>query len=185
MAVILASQSPRRKELLSWLIPEFTVQPADVDEEIKVEHTPKEYVQEMARQKAAVIAESHPHDLVIASDTVVVLEEKILGKPKNRQEAYDMLEAMNGGSHIVYTAVVLRQGKQIEEALTSAVVTFYSLTADEIENYLDTGDYKDKAGAYGIQHQAGVFVKKIEGDYYSIVGFPVGKVNQMLKSFAF
>ncbi|EOH91317.1 Maf family protein [Enterococcus pallens] len=185
MAVILASQSPRRKELLSWLIPEFTIQPADVDEEIKAEHTPKEYVQEMARQKAAVIAENHPEDLIIASDTVVVLEDKILGKPKNRQQAYEMLEAMNGGSHVVYTSVVLRQGNQVEEALTSAVVTFYALTEDEIENYLDTGDYKDKAGAYGIQHQAGVFVEKIEGDYYSIVGFPVGKVNQMLKSFSF
>ncbi len=185
MSVILASQSPRRKELLAWLIPEFEVQPADVDEEIKPEHTPKGYVQEMARQKAAVIAEQHPQDLVIASDTVVVLEDKILGKPKDRQEAYEMLAAMSGGSHVVYTAVVLRQGDQVEEALTSATVTFYPLAKEEIEGYLDTGDYQDKAGAYGIQHQAGVFVEKIEGDYYSIVGFPVGKVNQMLKSFTF
>ncbi|MGG5317558.1 Maf family protein [Enterococcus sp. AZ072] len=185
MAVILASQSPRRKELLAWLIPEFTVQPANVDEEIKSGHTPKEYVQEMARQKAAAIAGCNPQDLIIASDTIVVLEDKILGKPKNRQEAYEMLESMNGSSHKVYTAVVLRQGNHVEEALTSATVTFYSLSVEEIENYLNTGDYKDKAGAYGIQHQAGVFVEKIEDDYYSIVGFPVGKVNQMLKSFSF
>ncbi|GCF95777.1 Maf-like protein maf [Enterococcus florum] len=183
MTVILASQSPRRKELLAWLIPEFEVQPADVDEEIKAEHTPKEYVQEMARQKAAVIAAKHPTDLVIASDTVVVLGDTILGKPKDRLDAYEMLSGMSGGSHYVYTAVVLRQNDQIEEALTHAKVTFYPLTEEEIQRYLDTGDYQDKAGAYGIQHQAGVFVQEIEGDYYSIVGFPVGKVNQMLKKF--
>ncbi|MGO2891297.1 Maf family protein [Enterococcus devriesei] len=183
MTVILASQSPRRQELLRWLIPEFEIQPADIDEDVKEQYTPKEYVMEMARQKAAVVAEKHPEALVIASDTAVVLGEKILGKPKSREEAFEMLSSMSGGSHLVYTAVMIRQANKSEEQLTAAKVTFYPLTEEEINRYLDSDDYKDKAGAYGIQNGAGVFVEKIEGDYYSIVGFPVGAVNQMLKKF--
>ncbi|MBO0409727.1 septum formation protein Maf [Enterococcus hulanensis] len=183
MTVILASQSPRRRELLSWLITDFSIQPADIDEEVKDQYAPKEYVMEMARQKAAVVAEEHPEALVIASDTVVVLGEEILGKPKSREEAFGMLKNMSGGSHLVYTSVVLKKEEQLSEELSSATVTFYDLTDDEINRYLDSDDYKDKAGAYGIQNGAGVFVKKIEGDYYSIVGFPVGVVNQMLKKF--
>lgn len=183
MTVILASQSPRRRELLSWLITDFSIQPADIDEEVKDQYTPKEYVMEMARQKAAVVADEHPEALVIASDTVVVLGEEILGKPKSREEAFGMLKNMSGGSHLVYTSVVLKKEEQLSEELSSATVIFYDLTDDEINRYLDSDDYKDKAGAYGIQNGAGVFVKKIEGDYYSIVGFPVGVVNQMLKKF--
>ncbi|MBM7712132.1 Maf family protein [Enterococcus xiangfangensis] len=183
MTVILASQSPRRKELLRWLISDFIVQPADIDEEVKDQYAPEEYVMEMARQKAAVIAADNFDALVIASDTVVVLDEKILGKPKSRQEAFDMLKGMSGGSHLVYTSVMLRRKTQLEERLTSAKVTFYPLSDEEINRYLDSDDYKDKAGAYGIQNGAGVFVERIEGDYYSIVGFPVGTVNQMLKNF--
>lgn len=183
MTVILASQSPRRQELLHWLMDDFAVQPADIDEDVKDQYAPTDYVMEMARQKAAVVAAEHPEALVIASDTVVVLEEQILGKPKSREEAFNMLKSMSGGSHLVYTSVVIRQEDQIEEKLTSATVTFYPLTDGEINRYLDSDDYKDKAGAYGIQNGAGVFVEKIEGDYYSIVGFPVGAVNQMLKQF--
>lgn len=183
MAVILASQSPRRKELLSWLVSDFSVQPADIDEEVKDRYAPKEYVMEMARQKAAVIAEKHPEDLVIASDTIVVWHDQILGKPKSREEAFNMLSGMSSETHLVYTSVVIRRADQIVEQLTFAKVTFYHLSKAEINHYLDSEDYKDKAGAYGIQNGAGVFVEKIEGDYYSIVGFPVGTVNQMLKKF--
>jgi MAF protein len=185
MTVILASQSPRRQELLHWLMADFNIQPADINEEVKDQYAPKDYVMEMARQKAAVVAAEHPEALVIASDTVVVLDEQILGKPKSREEAFGMLKSMSGGSHLVYTSVVIRQGDQLEEKLTSATVTFYPLTDAEINRYLDSDDYKDKAGAYGIQNGAGVFVEKIEGDYYSIVGFPVGAVNQMLKKFEY
>lgn len=181
--IILASQSPRRQELLRWLVPEFAIQPADIDEDVKDLYTPKDYVMAMAREKAAVIAEKNPEALVIASDTVVVLDDLILGKPKDRIEAFKMLKMMSDRSHLVYTSVVLRQGKKQREALTQAEVTFHSLTDGEIYRYLDTDDYLDKAGAYGIQHEAGIFVKKIVGDYYAIVGFPVGTINQMLKEF--
>lgn len=183
MTIILASQSPRRQELLRWLIDDFSVQPADIDEEVKEQYAPIDYVMEMARQKAKVVADEHSEALVIASDTVVVLGEQILGKPKSREEAFGMLNSMSGGSHLVYTSVVIRKGDQVEEKLTSAKVMFYLLTEEEINRYLDSDDYKDKAGAYGIQNGAGVFVERIEGDYYSIVGFPVGAVNQMLKNF--
>lgn len=183
MTVILASQSPRRQELLGWLMSDFLIQPADINEDVKEQYAPKEYVMEMARQKAAVVATDHPTALTIASDTIVVLEDQILGKPKSREEAFQMLKSMSGGSHLVYTSVVMRNKDKQVEKLTSAKVTFYPLTDEEINHYLDSDDYKDKAGAYGIQNGAGVFVKKIEGDYYSIVGFPVGAVNQMLKAF--
>lgn len=183
MAVILASQSPRRKELLKQLISNFEILPADVDETIRSDHRPTEYVMEMAHKKAQTVAENHLEDLVIASDTIVVHNQCILGKPVNRQDAKAMLVALSGSTHWVYTAVVIRQGHQVEEALVPAKVTFYPITDEEIEAYLDTGEYADKAGAYGIQGKASIFVKEIQGDYYSIVGFPVGVVHQMLKKF--
>lgn len=183
MKIILASQSPRRQELLRWLVPDFAIEPADIDEEVKDLYPPKEYVQLMAKEKVALIAKKHPQELVIACDTIVALGGKVLGKPKDRVEAFQMLKQMSGTSHEVYTAAVLQQADQLKTRLTQATVTFFPLTDQEIERYLATGDYKDKAGAYGIQHEAGVFVEKIVGDYYSIVGFPVGVVNQMLKEF--
>lgn len=183
MKIILASQSPRRQELLRWLVPDFVIEPADIDEEVKELYPPEEYVQLMAKEKAALSAKKHPQDLVIACDTIVALNGKVLGKPKDRADAFRMLQQLSETQHEVYTAVVLRRGEQLVKELTQATVTFFPLTEGEIERYLDTGDYKDKAGAYGIQHEAGVFVKEIKGDYYSIVGFPVGVVNQLLKKF--
>lgn len=183
MEIILASQSPRRKELLSWLVPEFSVMPADIDEKNKNHLSPIEYVEKMAVDKAEVVAQEHSHALVIASDTIVALGNEILGKPVDRKNGFQMLKKLSGTTHDVHTAVVLRHEKQIEKKISSAKVTFYTLTDKEIENYLDTGDYLDKAGAYGIQGLAGTFVKEISGDYYSIVGFPIGVVQRMLREF--
>ncbi|MDH6363774.1 septum formation protein [Enterococcus sp. PF1-24] len=183
MEIILASQSPRRKELLARLVPEFTVMPADIDETVPAGITPVAYVEKMAAEKAAVVSETHPEALVIASDTIVVHQDKILGKPVSEVDAFQMLQGMSDATHTVYTAVVLQKGAHKEATLSSAEVTFYPLTTAEINAYLATGKYADKAGAYGIQEQASVFVKEIHGDYYSIVGFPIGKVNQMLKQF--
>lgn len=183
MNVILASQSPRRKELLSWLVPHFLIMPADIDETHEKELDAVQYVERMAREKAAFIAQNHPQDLVIASDTIVVDEGEILGKPTSREDGFRMLRALSGKAHLVYTAVVMQQAEQVVTHLAQAEVTFYALTDAEINQYLDTGDYKDKAGAYGIQNEAGAFVEKLNGDYYSIVGFPVGAVREMLKQF--
>lgn len=118
---------------------------------------------------------------MIACDTIVVAGGKILGKPKSREEAFEMLSLMSGQMHHVYTAVVLRKGRQMLTKLVPAKVLFFDLTDAEINQYLDEGDYVDKAGAYGIQGKAGMFVKKVDGDYYSIVGFPVGAIYQMMK----
>lgn len=181
--IILASQSPRRKELLARLVADFSIMPADINEEVKNQYAPVDYVEAMAEQKAALIAASHPENLVIACDTIVVLDNQILGKPVSREDAFHMIQSMSGRSHEVYTAVVLRQENHLERALTSAEVTFYPLTEKEINEYLDCGEYADKAGAYGIQGAAGVFVEKVVGDFYSIVGFPIGRVHQMLKKF--
>lgn len=181
--VILASQSPRRKELLGYILPDFQVLPADIDESVLPEEAPRDYVLRMAKEKGAAIADNHRADLVIASDTIVLHEGQVLGKPRNRAEAFEMLRQMSGKTHQVYTAVSLQQQDKHRTALTEATVQFYELTDAEINHYLDSGEYADKAGAYGIQGRASVFVKAVEGDYYSIVGFPVGAVNQMLKEF--
>ena len=176
MKVVLASQSPRRKELLGRLVSIFEVQPADIDE------TPFEG--ENPLEKAKVVKSKQlPDTLIIASDTTVVLEDEIMGKPENEEEAQEMLRKLSGTTHDVYTAVVLTDHQKEEKILAHAAVTFYDLTDVEIAAYLATGDYADKAGAYGIQSLAGAFVKAIDGDYYSIVGFPIGAVNQALKKF--
>lgn len=183
MQIILASQSPRRKELLARLVENFEILPADVDESIATGDVPAEYVMKMAQAKGAKIAANHQDALVIACDTIVEQEGKILGKPQNKQEAFEMLTSLSGSAHQVHTAVFMQQNQQIRQALVSATVEFFGLTNLEIEDYLASGEYKDKAGAYGIQGGGGIFVKKIIGDYYAIVGLPIGVVHQMLKEF--
>ncbi|MEQ6206775.1 Maf family protein [Enterococcus mundtii] len=180
MKIVLASQSPRRKELLGRLVPAFSIQPADIDETPKLKEDPVAYVQRMAAEKAAAV-QNNEETLVIASDTTVVLGNEILGKPEDDEEAKRMLRKFSGTTHDVYTAVVITDRTQEECILSQASVTFYELTDEEIERYLATGDHRDKAGAYGIQSYAGAFVESISGDYYSIVGFPIGAVNQALK----
>lgn len=180
MKIVLASQSPRRKELLGRLVPAFSIQPADIDETPKPKEDPVAYVQRMAAEKAAAV-QNNEETLVIASDTTVVLGNEILGKPEDDEEAKRMLRKFSGTTHDVYTAVVITDGTQEECILSQASVTFYELTDEEIERYLATGDHRDKAGAYGIQSYAEAFVESISGDYYSIVGFPIGAVNQALK----
>lgn len=179
MKIVLASQSPRRKELLGRLVPAFSIQPADIDETPKLKEDPVAYVQRMAAEKAAAV-QNNEETLVIASDTTVVLGNEILGKPEDDEGAKRMLRKFSGTTHDVYTAVVITDGTQEECILSQASVTFYELTDEEIERYLATGDHRDKAGAYGIQSYAGAFVESISGDYYSIVGFPIGAVNQAL-----
>ena len=183
MKVILASQSPRRRELLGLIKKEFLVVPADINEEVLAGENPETYVKRMAAEKAQVIAQQYPEDLIIGSDTIVVNEDRILGKPTSRQEAKEMLLGMSGRTHEVYTAVHICSATHSETFICSASVTFYELTEEEIESYLAREEYADKAGAYGIQGGAAVFVKDVKGDYYSIVGFPVGAVNQAMKKF--
>lgn len=181
--IILASQSPRRKELLAEIVEEFHVLPAEIDESVRTGEEPLHYVQRMATEKAATVAASYPKDLVIASDTTVVVADEIFGKPTSRTEAKEMLKKMSGKSHYVYTAVTFQQGERTEQLMSMAEVAFYPLTEKEINDYLAKNEYQDKAGAYGIQGAAKVFVKEVIGDFYAIVGFPVAAVYQTLKDF--
>lgn len=180
MTLILASASPRRKELLSIITTDFTVIVSDVEEVLDVSMTPQAYVADLAKQKAQAVAAKHPAETVIGSDTIVVFQNQVLEKPKSRAEAKKMLQALSDGSHDVLTAVTIIKNGEMMSTLETTKVHFYPLTDVLIESYLDKNDYQDKAGAYGIQGYASLFVEKIEGDYYTIMGFPVAQVYRML-----
>ena len=183
MQIILASQSPRRQELLKRVVPTFTIAPADIDETVGKDGLPAEYVAQMAAQKAAAIAEQSPEALVIGCDTIVALAGEILGKPTSREDGYRMLRLLSGKTHDVYTSVTLKQGEKERSATVHSTVTFYPLTDTEIHAYLDTAEYADKAGAYGIQGQGAILIEAIAGDYYAIMGLPIAKVARLLKEF--
>ena len=185
MAVILASQSPRRRELLAQMgLTDFLIRPAQEEEVIDPALTPDRLVEELSRQKAReVAAHSAAHDLVIAADTVVAVDGTVLGKPRSREEAVEMISALSGRTHTVYTGVTVCRG---EESLTqheATAVTFRTLTAEEVAAYVATGEPMDKAGAYGIQGYGSLLVQGISGDYFNVVGLPVCRLGRMLARF--
>ena len=174
--IILASASPRRKELLETAGADFEICVADVDESIPEGTLPADAAQMTARKKAIAVAQSHRDSIVIGADTIVVAGDRNLGKPKDKADAVAMLTMLSGDEHQVITGVCLVCGdKEITFAQVSKV-KFYELTQAEIEAYVETGEPMDKAGAYGIQGGGCVLVEKIEGDYFNIVGLPVARV---------
>ncbi len=180
MRIILASQSPRRKELLSYIADKFIVLPSSVEEKIpnglKVAKIP-EYLSEI---KAMDIARQYPNDTVIGADTCVILGKEILGKPKDRQDAFNMLYKLSGKKHKVITGcTVVKNGTVISFSVTSTV-KFLKLTKIEIETYLDTTEPYDKAGSYAIQGKGGAFIEYIKGDYFNIVGLPIAKLKKYI-----
>lgn len=178
--IILASASPRRKELLETAGAEFEIIVADVDESVPEGTKPEDAAIMTAEKKALAVAESHKDSVVIGADTIVVAGEKILGKPTDKANACRMLSMLSGVEHKVITGVCLACGdKKITFAQVSKV-KFYDLTDDEINAYVETGEPMDKAGAYGIQGKGCVLVEKIEGDYFNIVGLPVARVMKEL-----
>ena len=181
--VILASQSARRQELLKRVVPSFESIPADIDETMNLKNDLKEEVMKVSKAKAMTILSLHPDCIVIGSDTSVVLDGMPLGKPKDRNEAKRMIEALQGRSHEVYTGLSIVSSEKEYIDIEVVKVTFASMTKEEIEEYLDTKEWTDKAGAYGIQASASRYISSIEGDYYSIVGLPVHKVYEALKNF--
>lgn len=182
MAVILASQSPRRRQLLEMLGMDFTVMPAKGEETIPEGAGPDETVRVLSRQKAAMVAaEADPEDVIIAADTIVWHNDQVLGKPRTEQEAARMLSALSGNTHRVYTGVTVRKGETVLSGVECTYVTFRKLTGREIDAYIATGAPMDKAGAYGIQGAACLFVEGIRGDYYNVVGLPVCRLGKMLK----
>lgn len=188
--IILASASPRRKELLAKAGISFTVIPA-AGEEKRTSEDPGEAVQQLARDKAEWVARSlaecEEGTLVIGSDTIVVFENRILGKPKDCRDAAETLEKLQGNTHQVYTGVTVlerKAGKWVEHTFfESTDVTFYPVSREEIQDYIATGEPMDKAGSYGIQGLFGIYVKGICGDYNNVVGLPVARLfHEMKKS---
>ncbi len=183
MSLILASGSPRRKELLKLITEQFAVHPVDADETLP-EGMPIEMAAAyLADLKAHAAAQIFPDDIVIGCDTVVILGDEIMGKPKDRDDAKRMLRALSGETHSVLTGCSLYHGKQTTVFTTETLVKFYQLSDAEIEEYLETGEPFDKAGAYGIQGKGSLLVEQIEGDYFNVVGLPVAALSRQLKQF--
>ncbi len=183
--VILASKSPRRKDLLKKIMPEFKILPSQVEEVKLRENDPVKFAQQAAVAKAKDVGEKHPSSLIIAADTVVYLEEQIFGKPKTHMEAKAILEKLSGKKHSVITAVALymKDKKRLVTGYEASFVTFKSLNPNDIEVYLKSSDYLDKAGGYAIQKVGDAFVEKLEGDYENVVGLPVKRVRMLLDEF--
>ena len=185
MAVILASQSPRRRELLGQMgFTDFIIRPAQGEEIIDPDLSPDKLVEELSRQKCAEVAAlSDADDLVIAADTVVAIDGTVLGKPRSEQDAYAMLSRLSGRHHTVYTGVTVSRGGKVLTAHEATRVHFRPLTSAEIETYIATGEPMDKAGSYGIQGYGAMLVEGISGDYFNVVGLPVCLLGRMLAQF--
>ena len=184
MRIILASQSPRRRELLERMgTTKFDIIPAKGEEIADPALSPQALVEALSRQKAAEVADQFPDALVIAADTVVAIDGKVLGKPNSPEHAIEMLTNLSGRAHHVYTGFTVRCGQTIVTAHEDTTVKFRQLTAQEIASYVATGEPMDKAGSYGIQGFGCVLVSGIQGDYYNVVGLPVCRLFQVLEQF--
>lgn len=179
--LILASASPRRKELIAHLGIPFEICVSDADERLENPLSPDETVKELSKRKAEAVAAARPDDIVLGVDTVVSIDGQILGKPKDEEDARYMLRLLSGRTHTVYSGFTLiGQGKTYTESVATNV-TFASLSEDEIEGYIASGEPMDKAGAYGVQGLGGRYVIGVEGDYHSVVGLPLQRIYIALR----
>ncbi len=185
MSIILASQSPRRRQLLGQIgLDHFIVRPARGEEVMDPALSPAQLVEELSRQKAREVAgASDPGDLVIAADTVVAIDGRVLGKPHDREEACAMLSALSGREHTVYTGVTVCRDDRMLTQHEATQVRFRPLSPREIQAYVDSGEPMDKAGAYGVQELGALLVEGIRGDYFNVVGLPLCRLGQMLSQF--
>src|SRR5579871_1920364 len=188
--LVLASASPRRQELLRNAAISFTVQPADIDETPRAGERPRDCAERLAQEKALAVAKNRPGDFVLGADTVVVVDDLILNKPVDANDAARMLKMLSGRTHAVITGVCLVEPAANRESpahnlfeVTSeqTLVTFCAMSEQEIREYVATGDPMDKAGAYGIQGIASRWIWRVEGDYSNVVGLPVARVYEMLQ----
>jgi septum formation protein len=180
--IILASASPRRQDLLDALGIKYKSVPADLDEQFFPGELPRKAAERIAREKAEAVARNFEHGLILAADTIVVCDGKVLGKPQDEDDAFLMLSYLSAKSHEVITAVCIKDIDQAESEVESEVtrVYFRSLSPMEIRAYICSGEAMDKAGAYGIQGLGSVFVERIDGCYFNVVGLPVSRVYGML-----
>lgn len=180
--VILASQSPRRRELLTLVGIPHEVRPADVDETVWPGEAPVPHCERLARTKAQTLAAQDTEAVVIGSDTIVVLEGDIMGKPRSVEEAQQMLARLAGRTHTVYTAVAVAWRGEVTSAVESVSVTFLPLTTAQIAAYVATGEPMDKAGAYGIQGYGATNIAHITGDYFAVMGLPLARLVELLRA---
>lgn len=181
-SLILASASPRRADLLKRFGLPFTIEPADIDEQPTPGESGPALIRRVAREKAQAVGKQRPNDYVLGSDTGVLLDQEFLGKPSSTEEAFRMLERLSGRSHEVSSAVCIITSKgEVLEALATTTVWFATLPKTWIDAYVASGDPMDKAGAYAIQNDAGLFVSRIEGSYSNVVGLPLYETGQLLR----
>lgn len=178
--IILASKSPRRQELLKYITEEFEIKTADVDEALPDGISPSDAVCYLAEIKAQPF--KNENDIVIGADTVVAIDGKILGKPRDEEDARQMLKALSGNTHSVFTGVSIIKGESTKTFSVETKVKFFELSDEEIDKYIASREPMDKAGSYGIQGQGSLFVEKIDGDYFNVVGLPISRLNKELKS---
>ena len=183
MQLILASASPRRKELLGLYGIPFTVRAADIDETMDPDKPPFDEVARLSREKALAVSRE-PEDVVVAADTIVVCGGIVLGKPKDEAQAIEMLGLLSGRAHQVMTGCTVLRGQKDETFTEVTDIHFRPLSPGEIRRYVATGEPMDKAGAYGIQGGAALFCQRMEGDYYNVMGLPVCALGQVLKQIA-
>lgn len=181
--IILASGSPRRKQILEQVGLNFIVEVSDYEEKSIPGVSPSEFVETLSLEKANVVAKNHNDAIIIGADTIVVLDNQILGKPKTKQDAREMLKKLSGNTHSVFTGFTIIDTVN-KRTITNHVETkirFKNLSEEEIRAYIETGEPMDKAGAYGVQDKGALFVEHIEGDYSSVMGLPIVKIFEILK----
>ena len=180
---ILASASPRRKEILENAGYSFEIIVSDADENITEVMTPEKTVEELARRKAMAVLKDNADAVVFGCDTVVAIDGKILGKPTDDEDAFNMLSMLSGRTHTVSTGVCICSADKVSVFSNTTEVEFYELSDDTIHGYIATGECSDKAGSYGIQGYGNVLVKEIKGDYFSVMGLPVSESARVLSEF--
>jgi septum formation protein len=181
VTVVLASGSPRRRQLLELIGIEHEVLPSNIDETMRPRETPRRHAERLAREKASAVATREAGKITIAADTIVVINRKVLGKPRDEDDARRMLSMLSGREHTVITAVAVARGRKLRSAVEEVRVKFRRLRQDEIDAYIATGEPMDKAGAYGIQGFGATIVECVDGDYFSVMGLPLARLVTLLR----
>ena len=178
--IVLASGSPRRRQLLDMIGITHEVAAADIDESVRPGEAPRAYAERVAREKGSGVAARAPEAVVVSADTIVVIDGEVLGKPANEADAARMLRQLSGRRHVVYTAVAVTRAGKAESGVEEVDVTFRELSEVDIATYIATGEPMDKAGAYGIQGFGATIVRRIEGDYFAVMGLALGLLVRLL-----
>lgn len=181
--IILASKSPRRKQILEQFGVDFQIEISDFDESQIAFKTPIEMVEKLSFEKAKIIAERNPDAVTIGADTIVVFGNEIIGKPKSEEDALRILKLLSGNTHEVITGFTVMENEKSVTGYVSSKVKFKEISDSEIAAYIATGEPMDKAGGYGIQSKGGLFIESITGDYFNVVGLPVAALSDVLKDF--